>query len=300
MRRGVVLAAALLTLAGCTPAGTDGNLTNGWAAFPAATTPTPAVGACYDRPYRPTGTGDFHGAVDCATARHETETVFVGSFTDADAKREAPPLAGSDSRKAAFAKCVTAAHDYLGGDWSDAKVTLGLVVPDDAAWTGGARWYRCDVEQYKDSALQILSYYTSAKGGLTGDRPLAITCITVTDDGKGSVTDWADTTCDKPHNGEYAGTYTASDAAWPTDVTTRHSLAKSGCESMVAQFLGFSGNTYQSNYLGWMASGFDVDRWTAGDRSERCYVLAITGSTANSTRILGSVKGLRDGAPHKA
>jgi hypothetical protein len=69
---------------------------------------------------------------------------------------------------------------------------------------------------------------------------------------------------------------------------------------VVAPSLNFSGSTYQSNYLGWMATGFDEDRWTAGDRTERCFVLAITGSTANNTRILGSVKGLRDGAPHKA
>jgi Septum formation len=300
MRHAWVLGVAALALAGCAPAGTDGNLTNGWAAFPAAKTPTPVVGACYPAAYQPTWKGDFSSAVDCATKTHETETVFVGGFTGADADGSAPPAAGSDGRRSAFAQCVAAAHDYLGGDWTDAKLTLGLVVPDDAAWHGGARWYRCDVEQYKDSALQTRATEGSVKGGLTGARPLAITCITVTDDGKGSVTGWTDVSCDQPHNGEYAGSYTASDAPWPSDVNTRHNLAKSGCESMVAQFLGFSGTTFQSTYLGWLAAGFEEDRWTAGDRTERCYVLAITGNSANTTRILGSVKGLRDGAPHKA
>ena len=301
MRCGWALAGVgvvVLAVTGCAPpAGTDGDLTNGWPAFPAARTPTPGAGVCYPGGYQPTWHGDFGSAVDCASRPHQTETVFVGAFTGADAA--APPAAGSQPLQDAFAGCVAAARDYLGGEWTDARITMGVVVPDAAAWTGGARWYRCDVTQYTDSALGTVATAGSVKGGLLGARPLAIGCITATDDGKGSVTRFADAGCDQPHNGEYAGAYLAPAGPWPTgDALT--SLVRTGCESVVAQFLGFSGSTFQSNYLAWMATGFDEDRWTTGDRSERCYVLAITGNTVNDTRILGSVKGLRDGAPRKA
>src|SRR5947199_361542 len=84
---------------------------------------------------------------------------------------------------AALAQCGSAARDYRGGDWTDGRLTLGLVVPDGAAWAGGARWYRCDVEQYRDSQLQTMADSGTVKGGLSGARPLAITCVTITDDG---------------------------------------------------------------------------------------------------------------------
>jgi hypothetical protein len=49
-----------------------------------------------------------------------------------------------------------------------------------------------------------------------------------------------------------------------------------------------------------MAVGFSEDQWNLGDRSERCYALAFNGTSVNGARIVGSVKGLKDGAPRKA
>src|SRR2546430_3892555 len=156
MRRGWALAVlgavAVLGLAGCgKPAGIDGDLTNSWPAFEKAKTPVPVVGACYPTEYDPTWVGDFSKAVECKTASHQTETVFVGAFTGADADRSGPPLAGSAARKTAFAQCQKAANDYIGGDWQSAKVDIGLVLPDDKAWTGGAPRYRCGARQVKDN-----------------------------------------------------------------------------------------------------------------------------------------------------
>jgi hypothetical protein len=304
MRRGWALAAGAvvaLALGGCgKPAGVDGDLTNAWPALPKAKTPVPVVGACYPKEYDPTWYGDFDSAVDCKTVGHQTETVFVGSFTGADADRSAPPLAGSAARKTAYGQCQQSATDYLGGDWQSAKVEVGLILPDDKAWTGGARWYRCDVIQFKDSEYNTVATDGSVKDGLRGSRPLAVTCLIVTDNGKGNVTKTEDAACDKPHNGEFAGLYAAPDGPWPANQDTRHKLASDGCEAIVAHFLGFSGNKALSRYLGWMDVGFDEDQWNLGDRTERCFALAFNGDSVNGVRIIGSVKGLRDGAPKKA
>jgi Septum formation len=294
-------AAVALAVGGCTkPAGVDGDLTNQWPAFAKAQTPVPVVGACYPREFDPTWYGDFDSAVDCANASHQTETVFVGALTGADADRSAPPLAGSASRKAAYTRCQQAANDYLGDAWQTGKVVLGLVLPDDKAWTGGARWYRCDVIHFQDSDYNTVATTGSVKDGLRGARPVAVTCLIVTDDGKNSVTKTDDADCDKPHNGEFAGIYQAPDGAWPADENARRKLANNGCEAIVAHFLGYTGDQAISNYLGWMAQGFDENQWNLGDRSERCFALAFNGKSVNGARIIGSVKGLRGGAPRKA
>jgi len=297
----VAMAAVALALGGCArPAGVDGDLTNGWPAFARAQTPIPDAGVCYPREYDPTWYGDFDSAVDCKSETHQTETVFVGALTGADADRTAPPLAGSAARKAAYTRCQQAANDYLGDDWQSAKVDLGLVLPDDKAWTGGARWYRCDAIHFQDSDYNTVATSGSVKDGLRGSRPLAVTCLTVTDDGKNAVTKTDDADCDKPHNGEFAGIYRAADGAWPADENARRKLANNGCEAIVAHFLGYSGDQAISNYLGWMAQGFNEDQWNLGDRSERCFALAFNGKSVNGARIIGSVKGLRGGAPKKA
>src|SRR5947207_2568115 len=144
-RSAVVGLAAVAALAACSPVpgGVDGDLTNGWPAFPKASTPLPKVGVCYPTDFNETWYGDFSAANDCTKDSHQTETVYVGAFTGADADRSAPPLAGSAARRAAYDQCQQAGTDHLGGPWQGAKVDLGLVLPDDKAWTGGARWYRC-------------------------------------------------------------------------------------------------------------------------------------------------------------
>src|SRR6266540_3305570 len=68
----------------------------------------------------------------------------------------------------------------LGGEWQSGKVFLGLVLPDDKAWAGGARWYRCDVTAFKDSNLDIVATTGSVKDGLRGSGPLGLTCLIVT------------------------------------------------------------------------------------------------------------------------
>lgn len=297
---GVALAGVALAGCGTRPRGVDGDLTNAWAAFPKATTPVPKVGVCYPTDFNETWYGDFSSANDCTKDSHQTETVYVGTFTGADADRSAPPLAGSTARRAAYDECQKAGTDYLGGPWQSAKVDLGLVLPDDKAWTGGARWYRCDLIQYQDSDYETVQTTGSAKDGLQGTRPLAVTCLIFTDDGKKSVTGTEDVDCAKPHNGEFAGLFTAPDRPWQADKEARRKIAADGCSAVVAHFLGYPGNIPYSNYLATSWTSFVQEQWSLGDRTVRCFALAFNGTSANNQRIVGSVKGLKGGAPRKA
>jgi Septum formation len=299
-RVALVGAALAVLAAGCAkPTGTDNDLTNAWPAFDKAVTPTPKVGACYSDKLDTTWyADDFSGAVDCSGS-HQTETVFVGTFSGTEAGRSSPPLAGTPSRAEAYGQCMKAANDYLGDDWHNAKVVLGLVLPSDKAWTGGARWYRCDVVAFDDFGLETVRGVGSVKGGLQGSRALAITCVTITADGSRRVTGEKDTPCDQPHNAEFAGLYTAPARDWP-DRDTESKLANDGCRGVWARFLGLGGNgSSGSNYVGWWARGFDEDQWKLGDRTEICYVVALDGNNLSAPKVVGSMKGIRDGKPRQ-
>jgi Septum formation len=298
-RVALVGTALAVLAAGCAKStGTDNDLTNAWPAFDKAVTPTPKVGACYTQQLDTTWfLDDFSDAVDCS-ASHQTETVFVGAFTGTEAGRSSPPLAGTPARSDAYGQCMKAANDYLGDDWHNAMVVLGLVLPGDKAWTGGARWYRCDVVAYDDFSLETVHGVGSVKGGLRGSRPLAITCLTLTSDSGRRITGEKDTPCDQPHNAELAGLYTIPPRDW-TNRETAGKLASDGCEGVAAHFLGFPGNRPVSNYTGWWATTVGEDQWKLGDRTALCFVVAIDGDSLSAPKVVGSMKGIRDGKPRQ-
>ena len=309
----VVLAAALL-LAGCAspPPGTDGDIGDDWSALPEPRlAPPAAVGTCHD--YRDASTDfsltssflliefpDSAVTTACVTAdtspttAHDTETAYVGEFTGADAGQPLPPSSGSLGRRAAYAKCLTGASSYLGGDWHRAAVWILLVLPSDNAWRGGARWFRCDLGHVENVFNNLKVAHGSVRDGLSGSQPLAITCMTTEEDADGSILRAAAAGCDKPHAAEYAGVYTAPNRSWPSDDEERADLGLNGCEEVVARYLGFpNAAAWHNNKIGYWYLGFDQERWELGDRTARCFAYAFTASKV----IIGSVKGIRTGTP---
>src|SRR5690349_2036554 len=141
MRGTAVLLAVLLT-AGCSGApskNTDGDLVDDWAP-PAAPAPfRPAVGKCHETLTAVAALADYR-PVDCAEL-HVSETYHVGTAADADVV----PAAGTAGAKAAFRECADRAAGFLGGPWRTARVAVQVVWPTRAGWSGGARWFRCDV-----------------------------------------------------------------------------------------------------------------------------------------------------------
>lgn len=302
-RRGgwLLAVATVVALAGCgQQAGTDGDLTNTWPVMPKAVTPVPVTGTCYTTPLDETWYGDFATAVDCGIGDHQTETVYVGTFTGADADRSAPPIGGSAARRGAYDLCQSKANDFLGAQWQGARVDLGLVLPDDKAWTGGARWYRCDLVKYKDSNYDLVDTLGSAKDGLRGAKPLGYGCMTLTDDGTGRVKTAVDTPCNQPHNAEFDGLYTAPDAAWQSNDTTRRNTERDDCFKALSKFLGYGSADYGSRYIYSWPWGFDQSQWQLGDRTERCFAVAVDGKgSVNGVRVQGSMAGLKGAAPKR-
>ncbi|HKT02585.1 MAG TPA: septum formation family protein [Rugosimonospora sp.] len=283
-------ALAAFAAAGCSrPAGVDGDLTNGWPAFPQAKTPVPAVGACYGEQYAATWYGPFD-TVSC-DQDHASETAYVGTFTGADGQREAPPNADSPSRKTAYLDCVNRADDYLGGDWHTAYVWLGLVLPSPAAWSGGARWYRCDLLKTSDVEHSTTNSTGSVKDGLRSAKPIAITCIN-TVEVNGQVQTESPADCAQSHSGELAGVTSAADIPYPGE-TAAQKQADTACETVVAHYLGFTGTRDQNASVGWLFFWPRQTQWDGGDRTFSCFAYAFT----KSKKMTGSVKGIGAKAP---
>jgi hypothetical protein len=294
MRRFVVVAvvalSAALALSACSlPAGVDGNLVNDWAAAPAPTGAAPTVGACY-----------LTGAVDmldnkpvACTVSHSIEVAHVGTFTGATAARLTPPPAESVQLKAAYASCQAPVNAYLGAPWNSGLVTVSVAVPDDGGWQGGARWFRCDVSLLDDlNDLAPTVATVSLKGALTHQSVATISCVRWTDH-KTYIDTIKVSSCKSWFNGEYAGFYTAPNEAWPSSEKKQDSLTANGCEAVVAHYLGYSGDTDQSFYVGIVSFNLDEDRWNLGDRTVRCFAAADT----KDGRFTASVKGIRGNKP---
>ncbi|HEY2674882.1 MAG TPA: septum formation family protein [Rugosimonospora sp.] len=297
MRRTFALATLLavaFALTGCArPPGVDGNLTNGWPAMSKAKVAVPVAGVCYPWPYDAVWHGDFD-PVDCATAQHQTETAYVGTFTGADAGRSDPPADDSPALPGLYAQCQKGASDYLGGDWHTAMVFLGLVLPSDEAWAGGARWFRCDLVHLSDPDGTSVVEQGTLKGDLSGPRTAAYGCLDVTTDGQKNVLSERPIDCAKPHGAEFAGTFTAPNVPWPSSAASREKLEDNGCVEVVAKFLGYANSDQWDNpAVGWWELSFDEDQWALGDRTVQCFAYAFT----KSGSFVGSVKGIRGKTP---
>ena len=298
MRRLIAATAGLaltLALPGCArPAGVDGDLVDDWPPMPRAQTPVPVVGVCYAEAYTAVWSGDFD-PVDCRTRPHKTETGYVGAVTGTAAASATPPGLDSPAMVDAYDRCQRGASAYLGGDWHTAIVGLGLVLPDAAAWTGGARWFRCDLVHYTDPDSTAIVPRGTLRGDLAGPRTAGYGCLAVTTDrDRTRVLSPKPVDCARPHAAEFAGTLTAPAGPWPADDATRQQMLRQGCKAVVAAFLGYAGpGEWHNTQLGWWELGWEETQWKLGDRTTQCFAFAYT----RSGTVVGSVRGIRDRAP---
>ena len=141
-----VAAAAMLSLgAGCgQDAGVDGDLLNDWTAMAPATGFEPKAGTCHLSNFAVSGPRSTYEEVDCKL-RHRTETVHVGAYPSPAADAAEPPGEGSAGARTAYRTCDAKTTEYVGGEWRTARLWIGVTHPSPSAWTGGARWYRCEL-----------------------------------------------------------------------------------------------------------------------------------------------------------
>ena len=192
----VIAVVSTLALSACSlPAGIDGNLVNNWSAAPAPTAIVPIAGDCYNDD----GSNMLDNPPVTCTSSHALDVAYVGTFTGADAARVTPPATGSPQQRAAYAKCQAPTATFLGADWHSGLLQLTVTLPDEEGWTGGARWFRCDVSVLDYPDGDTTSYSITLKGSLKTNTAASLQCV-VWKDHKTYITDIAKSTCSKPFN----------------------------------------------------------------------------------------------------
>ncbi|HEX5597466.1 MAG TPA: septum formation family protein [Micromonosporaceae bacterium] len=273
---------AALVLSGCaTPAGVDGNLIDDWAAVSEPEPFVPEADVCH-LIYRDVGYLSSYQPVDCAE-KHLVETVHVGTFTGESAALAKPPVSGSPARRAAWGECDKKASEVLGADWRSAMLGLTLVLPSPDGWSGGARWFRCDLGEALSLDNNMPRERTgSLKGLLRETSPLSLGCFNAQlyDD---YIMDIKPVDCDKPHDSEFAGIYLAPEQTWDALEKSTKNLHRQ-CRKIIAKYAKVPERTveYRIGSVFYYPSETD---WADGDRGVRCLLWD------GDRKLIGSAKG---------
>jgi hypothetical protein len=292
---------AALVVATMATAACDRGAANGGAANGAAGAPTTPAGATSSPvptppPADACRAGDSVNRVDTnltlyneepvpCTQRHQTETVYVGEFAGTTATY--PPRTGDKDYTQAFTTCAKQAKGVLGGDWHLARVELVVLLPANDEWQAGAHWFRCELLETSD-VLQthVVTRTASVRDGLKGKKPLAITCVTYTQNrGEQMIAEYTYVSCAKPHHAELTGLFT-NKAAKFQGLKKNHETIVKACYAITAKYLGLTVPQLDSTGgVEWVYWGGDEDHWNHGDRTSRCFAGAyprrkFTGSIA--------------------
>ncbi|MEV6596048.1 septum formation family protein [Actinoplanes sp. NPDC051346] len=282
MRRVITALTAVTLTAGCTsapPSGTDKDLTDDWAPLPAPAAYRPVPGVCHEALTQTAGPGDDRPA-SCDEV-HVSETFHVGTPPGA----AEPPAPGTAGAKAAYRECSAAAEDFLGGDWRTAGIAVHVVWPTRKAWSGGARWFRCDVTQADLDGYGQSGRKDSLSGELTRPSPLRLGCFDPTVDGQ-AVTEMRPTPCTGEHRAEFAGLWRAPDVSYEQlQAGTERSAA--ACRSVIARFAAVPDDSDMQYRSGWISYNPTRTEWLAGERRVRCFVYFAERTLTRSLRNAG-------------
>jgi Septum formation len=284
-----LVALAAVGLAGCgKPAGVDGSLTDDWSA-PGEPKPfVPAANTCHET-FKETVYLSAYQPVDC-TKKHEAETVYVGKFEDGDIDPSSPPASGSAPMKTAYGECATKANEYLGADWRAGRSYLGVVLPSTDAWTGGARWYRCDLmETVSKDDNDFVARSASIKGALSGAKPLAYSCYAVKLKNS-SVDKMNPTACTRSHNAEFVGVYTAPEGSYKSPDRATYDSYHKACRSLVARWANVPNDGNTVYRYGTIVTPLGRTEWERGNRGVLCHVWL------DKKKLTRSLKGAGTGA----
>ena len=266
------------------PEGIDGTITNGWPALPEPVGLVPEPGTCH-LDYLEVVTLTRYNPVPC-TRPHAAETAHVGTFTGGAADRLRPPPFGSPEMREAYHECEGAAAEYLGADFRYGRLWLGVVLPSEPAWEGGARWFRCDLAFL--TVERDTTHTEGLRGALAEPSDLHLGCFTVTEAADGEVDEMEPVDCDEDHQAEFVGVWRAPDvpylAAADDDAAAR---VHRGCRGEVADFADLPDDGNLIYRTGTVADWMDELDWEAGDRGFRCYLYLPDRTLTRSLRGAG-------------
>jgi hypothetical protein len=260
-------------LAGCgTPAGVDGDLTDDWRPFAAATQFAPKSGECHVSVDSASFLTSYQ-PVDCGQT-HVAETIHLGTFTGALAERPTPPQVGSAAIRPAFTECDAKATAFVGGDWRGARLTVNVVPPSPAGWKGGARWFRCDLVAVPTVEPRFfagrphdypMQQSGSLRDALTRPSPLAYGCLN-----EDKWQELQQASCTKAHQYEYVGFWTAPDGPY-ADANRNDRSIHAQCRTLVARYAKVPVDRMLPYRTGTRFQLPSEPAWDRGDRGIRCF-----------------------------
>ncbi|MEU4691724.1 septum formation family protein [Actinoplanes sp. NPDC023714] len=288
-RSGVAaMGVAVLLAAGCGGSGDiDGDLTNDWGAMAAATSFQPVAETCHLSNFAVSGPRATYEEVDC-TVLHRTETVFVGEYTGTAAESEAPPQGSSMAGREAYRTCDGRTTEYLGGPWREARLWIGVTNPSPAAWSGGARWFRCEVVEL--DSIEDDGALVQRKGTLRGalnsaSSGLELGCYAIGLGSSGAIDTMPAADCGERHNAEFVGVWEAPATASYPKAGSNWDAFHDGCRTLVAEYAGVPDDGDLRYRTGVVSLPGNAEVWAQGDHSVRCYLWL------DGAKLTGSLKG---------
>jgi hypothetical protein len=273
------LVALVALLAGCGgPAGVDGDLVDDWAAVGEPASFVPAAGTCHAALQPGASLGgriSVRGHVvdgplatyepGACSARHEVETVHIGTFADAG---DALPAAGSTAVRAAFADCDAKAKQFVGGDWRGARIHLWIVLPTAANWSGGGRWYRCDLGELATVDHEAPTARTTTLKDSVSTLGLGCFVPKIVRD---EVNTMDAVPCAKPHRVEFVGIRTAPDTPY-ADFAGADARAHGACRDVVATYARLPKDQNLEYRAGTIIYPPSEEQWEDGNRGVKCFL----------------------------
>lgn len=282
MRRLGAAVGGVLLLAACTvPAGTDGDLDDDWAAPPQPVSWRPDSGTCQRTGFTETVRLAGYAPVDCAR-EHLVETVHVGRV---EGERLTVPPDGSAEQRAGYAECLDRSTAFLGDDWRTGRLWLGVAMPSRDAWSGGARWFRCDLWEIrrKGEPAGVLRTGTLRDALRGGGLRHGCTTAAVKN---GQVQSMSPVECSRPHNAEFAGVYVAPDVPYPASRKDLDDLSVKGCRGVAARFAAIPDDGDLYFRTGLITEPFSAREWERGNRGVLCH-LWLSRSVSRSMKGAG-------------
>lgn len=277
MRRWIAVVAvggatALLLTACGNPAGVDGDLADDWSTVAEPKPFTPPAEVCHAGDFAETAYLSSFEPVECDIT-HKVETVHVGTFTGDAAGRTAPPAKDSTEIRAGYAECDTKTKEYVGSDWRNGRLRLDVALPSPQAWTGGSRWFRCDVTEVAnvEDNGETASRTGSVREALKAASPLLLGCYSVKLAKDSSIDTMPAVDCKKGHNSEFAGVWNAPDGAYPATSSAWEKFHNE-CRKVIAKFAAVPADGNLKYRTGVVSLPGSEAEWKAGNRGVRCYL----------------------------
>ncbi|MEV6341745.1 septum formation family protein [Actinoplanes sp. NPDC051851] len=283
----------MLVSAGCGNGGDiDGDLTNDWNAMAPATGFEPMAETCHLANFAVAGPRATYEEVDCGV-RHRTETVYVGTYTGAASDGEQPPAETSAAARVAYRSCDAKTTEYVAGPWRAARLWIGVTHPSPAAWSGGSRWFRCEVvelDSIEDNGA-LAEREGSLRGALATASDLSLTCYAIKLDASGAIDTMPPAACTDQHNAEFTGVWDAPEGASYPKGDAAWEEFHAGCRGVVADFAAVPDDKNLQYRTGVVSLPGNSDVWAQGDRGVRCY-LWLDGAKLTSSLKGKGVKSL--------